>query len=80
MPSSKCFRGILSKEVLLDGEVIASYPTDKPYPSILLFKFVNGRPLHIVASQDQEDTCYIITAYEPHSSVWESDYKTKRKL
>ena len=67
------------EQVLVDGEIIASYPTDKPYPSFLLFKFVNNRPLHIVVSQDGETTCYVITAYEPDYSVWESDYKTKRK-
>jgi hypothetical protein len=67
------------EEVLGDGEIIAYYPTDKPYPSVLLFKFVNDRPLHIVVSQDSENACYVITAYEPDSSVWESGYRTKRK-
>lgn len=77
---SRDIRELEVEQVLFDGETIASYPTDKPYPSLLLFKFVNNRPLHIVVSQDGEGNCYVITAYVPDSALWEADYKTKRKV
>ncbi|NML64079.1 DUF4258 domain-containing protein [Hymenobacter sp. RP-2-7] len=32
------------------GQEIASYPTDKPYPSVLLLAFPNQQPLHVVVA------------------------------
>jgi hypothetical protein len=76
-------RNILYSEalqVLEYGEELAFYENDKPFASRLLFKFVNGRPLHIVASKDDiTDTCYLITAYEPDEELWQSDFKTRKK-
>lgn len=51
--------------VVATGEVIANYPADKPYPSVLLHKFVNTRPLHAVVAQDNEGNCYVVIAYQP---------------
>ena len=64
--------------VLKTGKVIKEYPLDKPYPSFLMLGFINNRPLHIVASTDTEDNCYIITAYEPDTKLWDNDFSTKR--
>ncbi|MCW3075158.1 MAG: hypothetical protein JWP69_2227 [Flaviaesturariibacter sp.] len=66
-------------EVVKSGDIIASYPMDKPYPSYLLLKFVNGNPLHVVvATNEEENTCIIITAYEPDPEIWEPDFKRKK--
>ncbi len=69
------------KKVLLEGELINSYDYDQPFPSALFFKKVNNRPLHVVAALDDNNRkVYIITAYEPSVDLFESDYKTRRKL
>lgn len=68
------------KSVLLSGEVIKEYAEDTPFPSILLYKKVNKRPLHVVASfNHKEKIVYIITAYEPSEEYFEHDYVKKRK-
>lgn len=75
-------RGISQEEalkVILKGEVIEDYPDDQPYPSCLMFKEVNGRPLHLVVALDKENNfAYIITAYEPSLDEFEPDYRTRR--
>lgn len=43
-------RGITVDEVIEvadNGENIADYPYDKPYPSCLVLYFVNNRPIHV---------------------------------
>lgn len=68
-------------EIILEGELIYSYDNDKPFPSALFLKKVNNRPLHVVAALDDNGKkVYIITAYEPSQDLFESDYKTRRKL
>jgi Domain of unknown function (DUF4258) len=76
-------RGI-SKEsvikVILNGEIIEDYPTDKPYPSCLMLGWIGQRPIHVALSMDEENgMVYIITNYEPTLNKSESDYKTRRK-
>lgn len=66
-------------EVLKNGEIINAYPNDKPYPSKLVLKFIENKPIHVVVSQDEEGKCFIITAYEPNKEIWENDFKSKRK-
>jgi hypothetical protein len=64
----------------LDGELIEEYPDDHPFPSGLVLGFINRAPLHVVVAVDKEvDCCYIITAYQPDSEYFESDYKTRKK-
>jgi hypothetical protein len=61
------------------GEVIADYPTDAPYPSVLILAIVAGRPLHVVAARDGETRhCYVITAYVPDSVLWGGDFRTRK--
>jgi predicted ribosome-associated RNA-binding protein Tma20 len=69
------------KCVLADGEVIAAYPNDHPFPSYLLLGYVESqRPLHVVAAHDSDsETVYVITAYEPDSSIWNQDFRARRK-
>lgn len=65
--------------VILEGEVIERYPDDGPFPSVLMFKVVGNRPLHVVASYNSEkNKAYIVTAYEPSQDTFESDMKTRR--
>ena len=68
-------------EVVLQGELLNSYNFDKPFPSALFFKIVNQRPLHVVvASNKEESLASIITVYEPSIEIFETDFKTKKKL
>jgi Domain of unknown function (DUF4258) len=61
------------------GEVIADYPEDVPYPSVLVLAIVAGRPLHVVAARDGETGhCYVITAYIPDPALWGDDFRTRR--
>lgn len=75
-------RHILQRDVLeaiRQGELIREYPTDRPFPSMLLLGWINSRPLHVVGSHDSVgDTAYIITVYEPSPDVFEADFKTRK--
>lgn len=64
--------------VLLNGNQIMSYPTDKPHPSHLRFALVNNRPIHVVVAQDILGNCYVITVYEPDITIWNNDFTTKK--
>lgn len=64
--------------VLANGRIIAKYPTDKPFPSKLLLGSIDGRPLHIVAAQDETGRCYVITAYEPDPLAWNDEFTVKK--
>ena len=67
-------------EILENGEAIQRYDDDKPFPSTLLFGFCEARPIHVVASFDEAQlVIFVITAYEPDLTVFEPDFKTKRK-
>ena len=35
--------------IIQEGEVIASYPDDLPYPSVLILGFEGGKPVRVVA-------------------------------
>jgi hypothetical protein len=61
------------------GDVIASYPDDQPYPSLLLLYTERGRVLHLVVGEHKEtETCYIITVYIPDAQLWNADFRTRR--
>ena len=63
---------------IMNGEIIETYPYDYPYPSCLVLCVeVRGEPLHVVCGF-APDRLWIITAYRPDLSEWESDYKTRR--
>jgi hypothetical protein len=66
------------KSVISNGEIIAHYPTDKPYPSFLMLGYLAGEPLHVVVAQNEiDDNCIVITAYCPNPEIWNDDFKTK---
>ncbi len=67
------------KKVLLTGDIIESYPNDKPYSSYLVAGKDDSELFHIVVAFDENSgTCYIITAYRPDVKHFESDLKTRR--
>ena len=54
------------------GEVIESYPTDKPYPSCLVYgKTFRGEPVHSVwAYNEVSGWAVLITVYRPDPDRW----------
>ncbi len=65
--------------VIAGHRIIAEYPTDKPFPSKLLLGSVQGRPLHILVAQDDNECCFIITVYQPDPLIWNVDFSLKKK-
>jgi hypothetical protein len=52
------------------GEIIEQYPSDKPYPSCLVYSESNG-PLHSVwAYNEQSSWAVLITVYRPDPQRW----------
>ena len=66
------------KEVIKNGQIIANYPTDKPFPSVLLFTCIEERPMHVVLAKNNEGNCFVITAYEPDKNLWNEGFLTKK--
>jgi len=67
------------KQVVKKGEVIQSYPNDKPYPSFLMLCVINKRPVHTVLAKDAANKkCIIITVYEPSTELWSNGFRTKK--
>lgn len=65
---------------VLHGEIIESYPTDKPYPSCLIFgKTFGGDPVHSVwAYNEQNRWAVLITVYRPDPTRWINWRERKR--
>jgi len=62
------------------GEIIIDYPNDKPFPSCLILGFASMRPLHLViAINEEENKCVVITAYQPDPNLWDEEFKSKIK-
>lgn len=61
------------------GELIKNYPDDTPYPSCLILWFLDTTPVHVVvARDDRELDCYVITAYVPSSTIWQDGFREKK--
>lgn len=68
-----------ARAVLLSGEVIEEYPDDRPFPSALMMASIGRRPLHVVVAYDEPaGLAYVVTAYEPDTEHFESDFRTRR--
>ncbi|MBI2179057.1 MAG: DUF4258 domain-containing protein [Candidatus Tectomicrobia bacterium] len=66
-------------QVLSEGEVIAGYPEDEPYPGRLLLGFAGGEPLHVVAASDSAGgTLIVVTVYRPDAGLWEPGFRRRR--
>lgn len=62
------------------GEIIEYYPDDYPYPSCLILgASARKLPMHIVIGSNLK-TIWIITAYYPDQTIWESDLKSRKKV
>jgi hypothetical protein len=75
-------RGIARSEILEVinlGEIIEDYFEDYPYPSCLMFKIVNFRPLHVVVAHNiTESQRFVVTTYIPDLTKFEADFKTRK--
>lgn len=75
-------RGIALAEiihVLINGEIIEVYPSDRPYASGLVY-YAEPQPVHVVVSVDPKARiCHVITAYRPDLEHFQPDFKTRRK-
>ncbi len=65
--------------IIREGEIIASYPDDQPFPSVLILGFNYEEPLHLVVARDPASgTCFVVTVYRPNPVLWSTDFKTRR--
>ncbi len=65
--------------VIGKGQIIKEYLNDRPYPSFLLLGYIDTRPIHLVIAQDQQNyKCVVVTAYEPGTLMWNKNFKTKK--
>ena len=74
--------GLIVDDVLVtidQGEVIETYPNDRPFPSKLSFAVSARRPVHVVWATDPDTAkIVVITAYVPDASRWEPDFRKRR--
>ena len=65
---------------VLHGEVIEDYPTDKPYPSCLIYgQTFSGDPVHSVwAYNEYNGWTVLITVYRPDPDRW-INWRERRK-
>jgi hypothetical protein len=67
-------------EVANNGEIIAEYLNDKPYPSFLMLHYIKGRPIHIVIAKESETAnCIVVTCYQPDLELWDATFTKKIK-
>ena len=68
------------KQVVVTGEIIETYPTDKPFPSRLILGWSGSRPIHVVAADDAPaQETIIVTVYQPDIQEWESGFKRRKR-
>jgi hypothetical protein len=66
--------------VIEQGETIARYPSDTPYPSRLLLGSIGGRALHVVVADNTDgDETVVVTGYEPDPARWHSGFRRRRR-
>jgi hypothetical protein len=65
---------------VLHGEIIEDYPTEKPYPSCLIYgQTSSGDPVHSVwAYNKQTQWAVLITVYRPDPDLW-INWRERRK-
>lgn len=66
--------------LIKQGEVIARYPDDRPYPSYLFPGRHEQMPIHAVIARDsQTGLGQVITVYHPDPSLWDVSFKTRKQ-
>jgi hypothetical protein len=65
---------------VLQGEIIEDYPTDKPYPSCLVYgNSFKGEPIHSVwAYNPGTQWAVLVTVYRPDPNRW-INWRERRK-
>lgn len=65
---------------VLQGEIIEDYPTDRPYPSCLIYgNTFAGQPVHSVWGYNQANGwAVLITVYRPDPGRW-LNWRIRRK-
>lgn len=65
---------------VLQGEIIEEYPSDRPYPSCLIYgDSFQGEPIHSVWAYNAETRwAVLITVYRPDPRRW-IDWRIRRK-
>lgn len=65
---------------VLQGEIIEDYPSDKAYPSCLIYgDSFTGEPIHSVWAYNPEtEWAVLITVYRPDPERW-IDWRTRRR-
>jgi hypothetical protein len=67
------------KNVLINGEIIESYPEIRPLPCFLLLGYTGEKKaIHTVVALDtKEHMLWIITVYNPFPKEWDPVYKRR---
>lgn len=66
-------------QIVAEGEVIAEYPEDQPYPSVLLLGEHADQPVHAVVAQEPgTGNCYLVTIYRPDPTIWDKTFKQRK--
>jgi hypothetical protein len=67
------------EHVLTGGEIIETYPEDRPYPSRLVLGWSRGRPIHVVAADvPGSDLTIVVTTYVPDPDRWDPTFRMRR--
>ena len=67
-------------EILENGKVIEENLSDVPYPSRLMLGFIEGQPVHVVASDDRSaKAAVVITVYRPDAVRWDKKFRRRKK-
>ena len=68
------------EDLIKSGEIIATYPDDRPYPSYLILGDSEGTPIHAVIALDSASgICQVVTVYRPDPSLWDATFKTRKQ-
>ena len=68
------------EHLIHQGEVIAEYPDDRPYPSALILGFFADTPVHAVVARDEATgDCQVITVYCPDPMLWDATFKKRKQ-
>ena len=66
------------KSAIMNGEIIEEYPSEQPYPRVLIFGYDEKNiPIHVVVGVGDWNI-QIVTSYYPTIENWEADYKTRK--
>lgn len=64
---------------LKNGEIIEQYENDYPFQSCLIYGInLKNQVIHVVCGSNGEEL-WVITAYYPNSTDWESDLKKRKE-